>query len=52
MAFLFARMGTALAMRVEDVFVQDRRLWVRGSEKGGKAHAMPCRHTLEAYLHA
>ncbi|RPA08239.1 hypothetical protein EGT86_11750 [Burkholderia pseudomallei] len=52
MAFLFARMGTALAMRVEDVFVQDRRLWVRGSEKGGKAHAMPCYHTLEAYLHA
>lgn len=21
-------------------------------EKGGKAHAMPCHHNLEAYLHA
>ncbi|MET3624617.1 hypothetical protein [Burkholderia ambifaria] len=52
MAFLFARMGTALAMRVEDVYVQDRRPWVRGSEKGGKVHAIPCHHALEAYLHA
>lgn len=39
-------------MRVEDVYVQQRRLWVRLREKGGKAHAMPCHHTLEAYLHA
>lgn len=52
MVFSFARIGAALAMRVEDVYVQQRRLWVRLSEKGGKAHAMPCHHTLEAYLHA
>jgi integrase len=39
-------------MRVDDVYVQHRRLWVRLREKGGKAHAMPCHHTLEAYLHA
>lgn len=39
-------------MRVDDVYVQQRRLWVRLREKGGKAHAMPCYHTLEAYLHA
>ncbi|EKS71830.1 integrase/recombinase XerD [Burkholderia sp. SJ98] len=32
--------------------MQQRRLWVRLREKGGKAHAMPCHHTLEAYLHA
>jgi hypothetical protein len=35
---------------VEDVFTQNRRLWVRLREKGGKAHAMPCHHNLEAYL--
>ena len=38
-------------MRVEDVFSQNRRLWVRLHEKGGKQHAMPCHHNLEAYLH-
>jgi site-specific recombinase XerD len=52
MVYAFARVGAALAMRVEDVFAQDRRLWVRLREKGGKAHAMPCHHNLEAYLHA
>jgi site-specific recombinase XerC len=52
MVFSFARIGAALAMRVEDVYVAQRRLWVRLREKGGKAHAMPCHHTLEAYLHA
>lgn len=52
MVFSFARVGAALAMRVEDVYVQQRRLWVRLREKGGKAHAMPCHHTLEEYLHA
>jgi site-specific recombinase XerC len=41
MAYSFARVGAALAMKVEDVFVQNRRLWVRLREKGGKAHAMP-----------
>lgn len=44
MVHAFARVGAALAMTVEDVFVQQRRLWVRLREKGGKAHAMPC-HT-------
>ncbi|MEM5330859.1 tyrosine-type recombinase/integrase [Paraburkholderia sp. JHI2823] len=52
MVFSFARVGAALAMRVEDVYVQQRRLWVRLREKGGKTHAMPCHHALEAYLHA
>ncbi len=50
--YSFARIGAALAMRVEDVFVQNRRLWVRLREKGGKQHEMPCHHTLEADLHA
>ncbi|MCX2563678.1 tyrosine-type recombinase/integrase [Acetobacter thailandicus] len=52
MVFSFARIGAALSMRVEDVFIQNRRLWVRLNEKGGKQHAMPCHHTLEEYLHA
>ena len=52
MVFSFGRIGAALAMRVEDVFVQNRRLWVRLREKGGKRHEMPCHHVLEAYLHA
>ncbi|AMV41199.1 tyrosine-type recombinase/integrase [Paraburkholderia caribensis] len=52
MVFSFARVGAALAMRVEDVYVQQRRLWVCLREKGGKRHEMPCHHTLEAYLHA
>ena len=39
-------------MKVEDVFVENRRLWVRLLEKGGKAHAMPCHHNLETYLTA
>ena len=50
MVFSFARIGAALAMRVGDVYVQQQRLWVRLREKGGKAHAMPCHHALEAYL--
>lgn len=52
MVYSFARVGAALSMRVEDVFVQNRRLWVRLHEKGGKRHEMPCHHNLEDYLHA
>jgi site-specific recombinase XerD len=50
MVYSFARIGAAVGMKVEDVFVQNRRLWVRLREKGGKAHAMPCHHNLEEYL--
>ena len=52
MVYSFARIGAALAMKVEDAYVQNRRLWVRLHEKGGKRHDMPCHHNLEAYLHA
>src|ERR1700730_1249820 len=52
MVYSFARVGAALAMKVEDVYVQNRRLWVRLHEKGGKRHETPCHHNLEAYLHA
>jgi site-specific recombinase XerD len=50
MVYSFARIGAALGMKVEDVYTQNRRLWVRLREKGGKAHAMPCHHNLEEYL--
>lgn len=52
MVYSFARVGAALACRVDDVFVQNRRLWVRLHEKGGKRHEMPCHHNLDDYLHA
>jgi integrase len=52
MIYSFARVGAALAMKVEDVYVQNRRLWVRLHEKGGKRHEMPCHHNLERYLDA
>jgi integrase len=48
----FARVGAALGMKVEDVYTQNRRLWVRLNGKGGKVHAMPCHHHLETHLTA
>jgi len=50
MVYSFARIGAAVGMTVEDVYTQNRRLWVRLREKGGKRHAMPCHHNLEEYL--
>lgn len=52
MVFTFARIGAAVAMRVEDYYPQGKRWWVRLHEKGGKRHEMPAHHTLEAYLDA
>jgi integrase/recombinase XerC len=52
MVYSFARVGAALGMKVEDVYTQSRRLWLRLHEKGGKAHKMPCHHNLEEYLTA
>jgi len=52
MVYSFARIGVALGMKVEDVFTQNRRLWVRLHEKGGKDHAMPCHHNLDQALAA
>ena len=52
MVYSFARIGAAVGMRVEDVYTQNRRLWVRLNEKGGKHHEMPCHHNLETWLSA
>src|SRR5262245_28114648 len=50
MVFTFARISAICGMNVADIFHQQRRLWVRLHEKGGKFHEMPCHHTLEGYL--
>lgn len=52
MVYSFARIGAVTGMKVEDAYVQSRRLWVRLHEKGAKRHEMPCHHNLEEYLHA
>ena len=52
MVYSFARIDAAVGMKVEDVYVQQRRLRLRLHEKGGKLHKMPCHHSLEAYLDA
>lgn len=53
MTYTFARVGAAAGkMRVEDVYIQGRRTWVRLHEKGGKRHEMPCHHKLDEYLEA
>ncbi|WMS45371.1 tyrosine-type recombinase/integrase (plasmid) [Acuticoccus sp. MNP-M23] len=51
MVYGFARVGAALSLKVEDLYTQNRRLWVRLHEKGGKRHEVPCHHTLEAYFY-
>ena len=50
MTYTFARIGAATGMEVRDVYAQNRRLWVRLHEKGGKQAELPCHHSLEAYL--
>jgi site-specific recombinase XerD len=50
MVYTFARVNAVIGMKVKDYFIQGRRGWVRLHEKGGKAHAMPCHHTLETLL--
>jgi site-specific recombinase XerD len=52
MVYSFARVGVAIAMQIEDVYVQGHRTWIRLHEKGGKVHEMPCHHKLDEYLHA
>jgi hypothetical protein len=41
MVYSFARIGAALAMRVEDVFVQNRRVWVRLHERAASTTRCP-----------
>src|SRR5262249_48845324 len=50
MVFTFARISAACGLNLADIFHQQRRLWVRLHEKGGKFHEMPYHHTREGYL--
>ncbi len=52
MVYSFARVGAALAMKVEDYFTEGRRAWFRLHEKGGKRHEVPAHHNAESYLDA
>ena len=47
MVYSFARIGTALGMAVEEVYTQNRRLWVRLREKGASATRSRAHHNLE-----
>lgn len=48
--YSFARVGAALSMKVGDFHPQGRRWWLRLEEKGGKQHALPAHHNLEAWM--
>ena len=50
MAYSFARVGAVISLKVENVFHQKRRLWLRLHEKGGKRLEIPCHHQFENYL--
>ena len=52
LVYSFARIGAALAMRVEDYYPEGKRWKLRLHEKGGKEHVVPVHHTLEEYLDA
>ena len=52
LTYSFARIGAALAMRVEDLRPQGASWVMRLHEKGGKHHAMPAHHALAEALHA
>ena len=52
MAYTFARVSAATAMKMKDYFVQGRSSWVRLYEKGGKQHEVPAHHNLDIYIEA
>lgn len=52
MVYSFARIGAALAMNVQDFYLDPsgRRYWFRLKEKGGKHHEVPTHHTADLYM--
>jgi integrase len=52
MVYSFARIGAALGMTIEEMFTQNRRLWVRLREKGAKSHAHAVPPQPRAYFTA
>jgi hypothetical protein len=52
MVYSFARVGTAVIMKIGDYFQHRKRWWLCLHEKGGKRHEVPCHPSLEEYLNA
>jgi site-specific recombinase XerD len=52
LVYSFARIGAALAMKVDDYYPEGKRWKLRLHEKGGKEHVVPVHHILEEYLDA
>lgn len=52
LVYSFARIGAALAVKVDDYFPEGKRWKLRLHEKGGKEHVVPVHHILEQYLDA
>lgn len=50
MVYSFARVGAAVAMKVEDFYAEGKRWWLRLHEKGGKRHEVPAHHNADEYL--
>ena len=50
MLYTFARVGAAVAVNVDDIYMNGRRWWVRLKEKGGRQHEMPLHHTAEEFV--
>ena len=52
MCYTFARVGAAVAMRVEDYYQNGTKWWFRLHEKGGKRHDVPAHHNAADYTYA
>jgi site-specific recombinase XerD len=52
MVLSFARVGATVAMKIDDVYTQNKQTWIRLREKGGKRHELPCSAMLTSYLRA
>jgi len=52
MVYIASPASARRCMKVEDIYRERLRLWVRLREKGGKRHEMPCHHNIETYLEA
>lgn len=52
MVYSFARVGATVTMKVEDLYAESKRWWLRLYEKGGKRHKVPAHHNADEYLDA
>jgi site-specific recombinase XerD len=52
MVFSFARISTALVLKVVDYYTERKRSWLRLHENGGREHKVPVHHKAEECLDA